>query len=353
MPKAAANTCDFYWIPFKTDCEDLLGRFQQTKSVRYEEFAAVWKSMNFSSVFYGYATRHEKRSFSRIAFATVYNYFLPPYNFQIRTGALYMIYGLYHTQLVWPREKVRIALKDWVHVQQFLSDATGCQHLDVVYVYQKLVSERAFLYAAMPKPLTFDAKRRFFNKSVNEEFQETPSRVPKLINVDTLEEIANVHGHYERIKKGLTMSSSVSVTLINLIGQLQECTLDFQQWQEKTTKTKTKDDVQAKKSTEQLESSKRADMLASIKSKSYGQLLKASKSRRHRQVEMETSRPGSDQTLDQLVPGRRRPPSLRARTWQTLGKGGSYEDRKKYWLLTAMEQDKTALVRHQPNRFKW
>ncbi|XP_026858757.2 snRNA-activating protein complex subunit 1a [Electrophorus electricus] len=355
--RVAANASDFFWIPFKTDCEELLGRFQQTMSVRYEEFAAIWKTMDFSSVFYGYTTRHEKRAFSRLAFATVYNYFLPPYSFQIRVGAMYMLYGLYHTQLVWPKEKVWIALKDWVHVQRFVSDAFSCQHLDVVYIYQKLVSERAFLYTAMPKPLAFDAKRRFFNKNINEEFQDHPSRVPKLVNINVLEEIANVHAHYERIKKGLSMSSSVSVTLLNLTGQLQKCALEFQQWQEKNTKTKKKGtDVQAKKNTEQLESSRRAATLASIKSKSYTQLSKASKSRRHRQVEMDTSGSGTDQLQEQWTPRGRRPPSLRARTWQNLGKKASpkgSDERRKTWLLTAMEEDKSALVRYQNNRFKW
>lgn len=35
-------------------------------------------------------------------------------------------------------------------IQEFVSDAVSCQHLDVVYVYRKLVSEKAFLYTAMP-----------------------------------------------------------------------------------------------------------------------------------------------------------------------------------------------------------
>lgn len=35
-------------------------------------------------------------------------------------------------------------------VQEFVSDAVSSQHLDVVYVYRKLVSEKAFLYTAMP-----------------------------------------------------------------------------------------------------------------------------------------------------------------------------------------------------------
>jgi snRNA-activating protein complex subunit 1 len=48
-----------------------------------------------------------KRLFSREVLATAYTYFLPPYTFQIRVGALYLLYGLYHCQLSTPKEKVR------------------------------------------------------------------------------------------------------------------------------------------------------------------------------------------------------------------------------------------------------
>lgn len=38
-----------------------------------------------------------------------------------------------------------------MHVQKFVSEALSCQHLDVVYVYNKLESEKVFFYTAMPK----------------------------------------------------------------------------------------------------------------------------------------------------------------------------------------------------------
>lgn len=46
--------------------------------------------------------------------------------------------------------QIRIALKDWMYIENFISDAVTCQHLDAVYVYRKLVSEKAFFYTAMP-----------------------------------------------------------------------------------------------------------------------------------------------------------------------------------------------------------
>ncbi|MCJ8743696.1 hypothetical protein PDJAM_G00097030 [Pangasius djambal] len=355
MAAAATKTCDVHWIPFKSDCEELLGRFQQTESVRYEAFAAIWRVMDFSSVFCGMTTNYEKRPFSRLVFTTVYDYFLPPYSFQIRVGALYMLYSLYFSQPTWPKEKIWIALKDWMCIQMFVSDAISCQHLDVVYVYKKLVFEKAFFYAAMPNQLIFDAKRRFKNRRINELFQDQRARVTELVNPGTLEEITNVQAHYERIKQALHVSATVSVTPINLRVQLEECAREFQQWQENNKGQKNKNSgTKAKESTQPLECSNRADLLATIKSKSYGHLATASKSRRHRQVEMDTSESGTDHAQEFLSPHRKKQLSLRQRTWRKLGKKGSEEQRQQHWLLSTKEEDKAALKKcHQKNRFKW
>lgn len=48
----------------------------------------------------------EKNTFTKEALALAWRYFLPPYAFQIRVGALYLLYGLYNTQLCQPKQKV-------------------------------------------------------------------------------------------------------------------------------------------------------------------------------------------------------------------------------------------------------
>ena len=37
--------------PLKTDLEELLGRFQRTTSVRYEDFSSMWRDMKFGDIF--------------------------------------------------------------------------------------------------------------------------------------------------------------------------------------------------------------------------------------------------------------------------------------------------------------
>ncbi|KAL0178383.1 hypothetical protein M9458_027277, partial [Cirrhinus mrigala] len=48
---------------------------------------------------------NERRRFARLILSVVSPYFLPPYTFQIRVGGLYLLYGLFNTQLATPREK--------------------------------------------------------------------------------------------------------------------------------------------------------------------------------------------------------------------------------------------------------
>lgn len=35
----------------KSDCEELLSRFQRTESVRFETFTEIWREMKFSEIF--------------------------------------------------------------------------------------------------------------------------------------------------------------------------------------------------------------------------------------------------------------------------------------------------------------
>lgn len=36
----------------KLDCEELLGRFQRTQSVRFEVFVNIWREMEFAKIFW-------------------------------------------------------------------------------------------------------------------------------------------------------------------------------------------------------------------------------------------------------------------------------------------------------------
>ncbi|KAJ8411716.1 hypothetical protein AAFF_G00153540 [Aldrovandia affinis] len=348
---------DYYIEPLKLDCEDLLHRFQETESVRYEVFAAVWRKMDFPSIFYGKMAANEMRAFSRLILTTAYPYFLPPYSFHIRVGGLYLLYGLYNTQLASPKEKIRIALKDWENINKFQEDAMNAQHYDVSYIFRKLISEKAFYFAAMPKHLFFRVKRKTKRPTVCDEFWDRPMRVMDLVTTETLEEIVNVQEHYEKAKQAICGTPGQPDPAINLVSKdlvqrLHSTVVTYHNWlDEAGGKKKERGDADAGEGTsKQSEASQRAERLASIKSKSYGQAVEAVKSRRHRQVEIGSSETGGGQATP------RRNKSLKARITKKMTGKVKEEilsgETTTAWRLSIAEQKSKGKTKGK-RRFKW
>ncbi|MEE6493996.1 hypothetical protein FKM82_016991 [Ascaphus truei] len=293
----------------RADCETLLSRFQETDSVRFEEFSAIWKELKFSSIFYGGMRSMESNMFTREAFSFTSLYFLPPYTFQIRVGALYLLYGLYNTQLCQPKQKIRIALKDWSEVDTFHQDLISAQHLDAAYIFTQMRLNRAFHFTGMPALLTF--KQRNLGQNVGkEEFKEVRDRVADLVTSETLEEMLNIHEHYQKTKCLISADKSQPDKALSLIkkefvSDLKNLVTEHQLWKHEKNKPRTKTDEDKEGASQESEGTERAIALANIKSKSYSSVVKASKFRRHRQVHMDSSESGSDKGRKKAQKGRR------------------------------------------------
>lgn len=304
----------------KSDCEELLSRFQTTESVRFQQFSDIWREMKFEQIFYG-TMKHEKRTFSRLVLDTAYRYFLPPFSFQIRVGGLYLLYSLFHCQTASPSEQIRLSLKDWEDVKKFEKDAVNAQHFDVTFILRQMMFHKAFHFTAMPTLLAFKKKRKIEGSPLCEEFMERTSRPQELINTELLEELSNIHDLYEKMKVSVASSSEQAPSSVNLIRkdlvpQLRSTVVDFYKWQQR--KDETDDDEDSGEGTSsQQECSRRAELVASIKSKAYGNAAEASKSRRHRQVEVDftSSEAGPALTLSH---SRTSKPSLKARTNESV-----------------------------------
>ncbi|OBS73830.1 hypothetical protein A6R68_15631 [Neotoma lepida] len=184
----------------QTDCETLLSRFQEMDSVRFEDFAELWRSMKFATIFCGKMRNLKKNMFTKEALALAWRYFLPPYTFQIRVGALYLLYGLYNTQLCQPKQKIRVALKDWEEVIRFQQELVNAQHFDAAFIFRKLRLDRAFHFTAMPKL-----------------------------------EMLNVHDHYQNMKHAISADKSMPDRALSLVKEdffdnIKNIVLEHQQW---------------------------------------------------------------------------------------------------------------------------
>ncbi|XP_020014073.2 snRNA-activating protein complex subunit 1 isoform X2 [Castor canadensis] len=283
----------------QTDCEALLSRFQEIDSVRFEDFTELWRSMKFGTIFCGKMRNLEKNMFTKEALALAWRYFLPPYTFQIRVGALYLLYGLYNSQLCQPKQKIRVALKDWDEVLKFQQDLINAQHFDAAYIFRKLRLDKAFHFTAMPKLLSYRMKKKIQRAEVTEEFKDPNDRVMKLITSDVLEEMLNVHDHYQNMKHVISTEKSKPDQALSLIkddffDNIKNIILEHQQWHKDrknpSLKSKTKDgEENREESSRDSERCERAESLAKIKSKAFSVVIQASKSRRHRQVKLDSS----------------------------------------------------------------
>ncbi|KFV79142.1 snRNA-activating protein complex subunit 1, partial [Struthio camelus australis] len=231
-------------------------------------------------------------------------YFLPPYAFQIRVGALYLLYGLYSVQLCQPKQKV-IVLEVFFSGDTRHKDLIESQHYDAVYIFRKLRVARAFHFTAMPKLLNYRTQKKVQENEFKEEFKDPSNRVNSLITNDVLEELMNIHDHYQKMKCVISTDKSQPDKALSLIKDefvvsLKDMTLEHQEWQQKRMKflnAKEADEIPNRKEEETSlasEGSERANALAKIKYRSYSAVVEASKSRRHRQVKLESSDSGSE-----------------------------------------------------------
>ncbi|KAF6352469.1 small nuclear RNA activating complex polypeptide 1 [Rhinolophus ferrumequinum] len=300
----------------QADCEALLSRFQEKDSVRFEDFTEVWRSMKFGTIFCGRMRNLEKNTFTKEALALAWRYFLPPYTFQIRVGALYLLYGLYNTQLCQPKQKIRVALKDWDEVLKFQQDLINAQHFDAAYIFRKLRLDKAFHFTAMPKLLSYRMKKKIQRAEVTEEFKDPNDRVMKLITSDVLEEMLNVHDHYQNMKHIISVDKSNPDKALSLIkddffDNIKNIVLEHQQWHKDrknpSLKSKVKDGEEKREgNSQESERCERAESLAKIKSKAFSVVVQASKSRRHRQVRLDSSDSDSASGQGQITATRKK-----------------------------------------------
>ncbi|XP_074487973.1 snRNA-activating protein complex subunit 1-like isoform X1 [Sebastes fasciatus] len=312
---------DFCGKQVKVDCVELLSRFQRTESVRFQIFSKVWREMNFSHIFYGTVTDHEKRAFSRLILDTASSFFMPPYSFQIRVGGLYLLYSLFKCQTASPSEQIRLSLKDWEDVNKFEKDAVDAQHIDAVYILRQLMFLKAFNFTAMPTLLVYKKKRKVESSAPCEEFMERASRPQELINIDLLEELSNIHELYGKLKTSFTSTSEQADSSVNLIRkdlvpQLRSTVVDFYKWQQRKG-GRDEDEDSGEGTSSQQACSNRASLLASIKSKAYGEAAEAPKSRRHRQVAVDVTSNESGPS-NSSGNSRTNKPSLKARTCENI-----------------------------------
>ncbi|XP_078462369.1 snRNA-activating protein complex subunit 1 [Lampetra planeri] len=312
------------------DCEQLLDRFRRTDSVRYEDFAAVWRDMNFSLIHHGFVKDQDRKEFTEELILLASQYMSPIYSFQVRVGALYLLYAIYHTQLCQPRRKIRLALKEWDDLSKLYQEIVEQEHYDADYIYRSLCDQHAFHYTALPAPLMFRMgkmrKANIWKEKMNEHggLRQNHNRVSGVVSTDAMEELQNIHEHYHHMKCAISTSKlqpdkSLSLVRDDMQRAVKDALATYQLWSDvraskkpraastgKSTERNAEDKERHSYEEDDAVGCSRAEKLAAIKNKSYNNPTKAPRSRRHRQTEINSS---EDDRRKHDSPRRKRPRS--------------------------------------------
>ncbi|VDI39517.1 snRNA-activating protein complex subunit 1 [Mytilus galloprovincialis] len=274
------------------DFEKLLQQFTATETVRFEKFSEIWRELKMSFIFAGRDSERECREYTEEMMRWALKYLLPPYNFQVRVGGLYLLYGLFNQQPLVRKVRIRVTPEKWKEIIEFQTEARRQQHLDVNYVFQRLRFDDAFCYTATDTEVTFNLSTGTTIREEDtapEEFKDEQSVLYDLFSEQFLEQLTQLHDHYHNVKVGLEgpdanePSRSLNVIQTNIVPSLLGTVMSYQQRKQHLRKA-TDIENEDMHDEDNKPSLNRKTIKSEIKAKAYRNVAQASRSRRHRQA---------------------------------------------------------------------
>jgi len=120
------------------DIENIIFRFTQQPTLRFSCFTDIWKDLNFSLIHMGRAQVGEKRDFTSETFKLILKFLFFPYTLQVRVAAIYLIYGIFHTQLCETKSRVYLTLKEWKELTDLHLQLSLAGHQDAEYILHRM-----------------------------------------------------------------------------------------------------------------------------------------------------------------------------------------------------------------------
>ncbi|CAH1789037.1 unnamed protein product [Owenia fusiformis] len=191
--------------------------FTETNSLRYEEFAKIWRDRNMPTIYMGRQKQNELREMTEEVFRIAISYILPPFEIQVKVGALYMMYGLYFKQLTTPRVRFRVTVDNWRKIKEFHLEVQSQQHLDADYIFRKLVYENAFFFTATEAEMYPCLRPTSEDTDKPEKLGKQKSIIGELFESDNIEQLSAFHENYQQMKNRLTGDSKQVDESLNVI----------------------------------------------------------------------------------------------------------------------------------------
>ncbi|CAI9742210.1 Hypothetical predicted protein [Octopus vulgaris] len=205
-------------VGVQADFEILFNKFAKCKPLNFVEFAKVWRKMKMSMICMGRQTESEAKLLIEECLWITLGYFRAPYNFEVKTGAFFLLYGLYSTQFFVPKVRIRCTLNNWEELNCFIKEAMSKKMTDVEFIFHRLCVLKAFIYVASPnnvfqREYSYDSSEEMVKTLYN---KQTPA-IEELFNTENVQELSALHNQYQRVKGLLYEPSSIEFQSINLL----------------------------------------------------------------------------------------------------------------------------------------
>ncbi|XP_074660331.1 snRNA-activating protein complex subunit 1-like [Tubulanus polymorphus] len=185
----------------RLDLQKLCRRFVSSDSIRYEQFAEIWRDMKMPQIFWGRRMKESLIEFIEETFV-VAKEFLSFKSFQANLCGLYLLYGLYHTQPHVPKLKILMEPEQWKCYLKFLDLVTKKGHLDIEFIMRKMILSKCFYFSATERPVRnfWVEKDARMQKSNDGGSSIVKSEINDLVHCDLAIQLNAVHEQYYKMK---------------------------------------------------------------------------------------------------------------------------------------------------------
>ncbi|XP_013378808.1 snRNA-activating protein complex subunit 1 isoform X2 [Lingula anatina] len=295
------------------DMQSFVEEFTATESVRYEQFAEIWREKKMSLIFCGRQTERELKEFTEDMFSVVLQYLGSSQTFQVQVAGLFLLYGLYHTQPLKPKAKVRVTREQFQSILQFHREVKNQGHLDVDYVFQKLKIQRAFDFVANAHPCDILQATHTADDDLNKDsLPVEKSVVSEILQPDNIAQLATIHEQYVEMKCRLAgrdrPDTALDVIQPDIVQYLTRAVASHEEWRKTGKRLQKKDggitsESEAESDVEHPKPSVcHGRKRASIRERAFSKTAEPSRGRRHRRA---TVHNGTEQSPTKSPPKKR------------------------------------------------
>jgi len=162
--------------------------------------------MNFSLVFY-LLEDEEVPAFLESAYSITRGFLQSKFQFQVRVGALYLLYALYSQQPLngTNRIKIKFTPEMWTEFVDLIVEVKEQEHHDTNFIFYQLYASKAFHLVAHPEIVIMNKERNKINTTASSQLRESIS-LDNYLDPNLLRGLEEIHRKYQAVKSDLTNS---------------------------------------------------------------------------------------------------------------------------------------------------